>query len=93
MIKVVLKEKYSSNNKDDRFKLLETGVTELCQEAISVILVFDKVFTRAVAVRIERKAQISKGILKKERSGILDIEFKKRKVLKITPNLRGNRKY
>ena len=68
-------------------------IKDISLEAISVILVFDKVFTRAVAVRIERKAQISKGILKKERSGILDIEFKKRKVLKITPNLRGNRKY
>ena len=68
-------------------------IKDISLEAISVILVFDKVFTRAVSVRIERKAQISKGILKKERSGILDIEVKKRKVLKITPNLIGNRKY
>lgn len=57
------KEKYSSNNTEDRSKFQEAGVTEVCQEAISVILVFDKVSTRAVAVKLERKARISKGIL------------------------------
>lgn len=38
---------------------------------------FDKVFTRAVAVRIEKKAQISKGILKKRK--VLDLRYRSQK--------------
>lgn len=38
---------------------------------------FDKVFTRAVAVRIEKKAQISKGILKKRK--VLDLGYRSQK--------------
>lgn len=42
-----------------------------------VILVFERVFTRAVAVRIERKAQIRKVILKKRK--VLELGFKSQK--------------
>lgn len=91
MIKVVFKEKYSSNNTEDRSKFQEAGVTEVCQEAISVILVFDKVSTRAVAVKLERKARISKGILKKRK--VWDLGYRSQKEKGIKDKSKLNRRW
>lgn len=72
MICIFLKSSATAQKRDSNCRRFEVR-----GGAISVILVFDRVSTRAAAARIERKAQIRKGILQKRE--VLELGYRSKK--------------